>query len=166
MAAVSSEIEPLPPSDPRRLRADTAAGAPVSYWRTAPARAKIMAGLYLKEMMSAPTASALWSWRPGTADQWHDRAPHGSSPVLRDADSVDDGRRTGQCLRRAPALTVCIDSGVSRSDALMDQLRAVRWDVAVVDEAHRMSSLHLVERRGEDHETRRWAGCCPTRRST
>lgn len=157
MAAVSSsEIEPLPhqiravyeqmlPQVPLRflLADDPGAGK------------TIMAGLYLKEMMLRSDCERALIVAPGgLVDQWHDElhTKFGLSFEVLTASMADAAQ--GNVFEEHPRLIVRMDQ-VSRSDALMDQLRAVRWDVAVVDEAHRMSA-HYTSWNAEVKTTKRF----------
>ena len=158
MAAVSSsEIEPLPhqiravyeqmlPQVPLRflLADDPGAGK------------TIMAGLYLKEMMLRSDCERALVVAPGgLVDQWHDElhTKFGLSFEVLTASMADAAQ--GNVFEEHPRLIIRMDQ-VSRSDALMDQLRAVRWDVAVVDEAHRMSA-HYTSWNAEVKTTKRFA---------
>ena len=158
MAAVSSsEIEPLPhqiravyeqmlPQVPLRflLADDPGAGK------------TIMAGLYLKEMMLRSDCERALVVAPGgLVDQWHDElhTKFGLSFEVLTASMADAAQ--GNVFEEHPRLIVRMDQ-VSRSGALMDQLRAVRWDVAVVDEAHRMSA-HYTSWNAEVKTTKRFA---------
>ena len=158
MAAVSSsEIEPLPhqiravyeqmlPQVPLRflLADDPGAGK------------TIMAGLYLKEMMLRSDCERALVVAPGgLVDQWHDElhTKFGLSFEVLTASMADAAQ--GNVFEEHPRLIVRMDQ-VSRSDVLMDQLRAVRWDVAVVDEAHRMSA-HYTSWNAEVKTTKRFA---------
>lgn len=157
MAAVSSsDIEPLPhqiravyehmlPQVPLRflLADDPGAGK------------TIMAGLYLKEMMLRSDCERAIIVAPGgLADQWHDelQTKFGLAFEVLTPPMVDSAQ--GNVFEEHPYLIVRMDQ-VSRSDALMDQLRAVHWDVAVVDEAHRMSA-HYTSWNAEVKTTRRF----------
>lgn len=158
MAAVSSsDIEPLPhqiravyehmlPQVPLRflLADDPGAGK------------TIMAGLYLKEMMLRSDCERAVIVAPGgLVDQWHDElhTKFGLAFEVLTPLMVDSAQ--GNVFEEHPYLIVRMDQ-VSRSDALMDQLRAVHWDVAVVDEAHRMSA-HYTSWNAEVKTTRRFS---------
>lgn len=158
MAAVSSSnIEPLPhqiravyehmlPQVPLRflLADDPGAGK------------TIMAGLYLKEMMLRSDCERALIVSPGgLADQWQEelQTKFGLSFEVLTTSMVDSAR--GNVFADHPYLIVRMDQ-VSRNDQLMDQLRAVSWDVAIVDEAHRMSA-HYTSWNGEVKTTKRFA---------
>lgn len=158
MAAVSSsDIEPLPhqiravyehmlPQVPLRflLADDPGAGK------------TIMAGLYLKEMMLRSDCERAIIVAPGgLADQWHDELQTKFGLAFEALTPPMVGSAQGNVFEEHPYLIVRMDQ-VSRSDALMDQLRAVHWDVAVVDEAHRMSA-HYTSWNAEVKTTRRFA---------
>ncbi len=158
MAAVSSSnIEPLPhqiravyehmlPQVPLRflLADDPGAGK------------TIMAGLYLKEMMLRSDCERALIVSPGgLADQWQEelQTKFGLSFEVLTTSMVDSAR--GNVFADHPYLIVRMDQ-VSRNEQLMDQLRAVSWDVAIVDEAHRMSA-HYTSWNGEVKTTKRFA---------
>lgn len=158
MAAVSSSnIEPLPhqiravyehmlPQVPLRflLADDPGAGK------------TIMAGLYLKEMMLRSDCERALIVSPGgLADQWQEelQTKFGLSFEVLTTSTVDSAR--GNVFADHPYLIVRMDQ-VSRNEQLMDQLRAVSWDVAIVDEAHRMSA-HYTSWNGEVKTTKRFA---------
>jgi len=157
MAAVSSSnIEPLPhqiravyehmlPQVPLRflLADDPGAGK------------TIMAGLYLKEMMLRSDCERALIVSPGgLADQWQEelQTKFGLSFDVLTMSMVESAR--GNVFDDHPYLIVRMDQ-VSRNEQLMDQLRAVSWDVAIVDEAHRMSA-HYTSWNGEVKTTKRF----------
>ena len=157
MAAVSSSnIEPLPhqiravyehmlPQVPLRflLADDPGAGK------------TIMAGLYLKEMMLRSDCERALIVSPGgLADQWQEelQTKFGLSFDVLTMSMVESAR--GNVFADHPYLIVRMDQ-VSRNEQLMDQLRAVSWDVAIVDEAHRMSA-HYTSWNGEVKTTKRF----------
>ncbi|MCL2316588.1 MAG: SNF2-related protein, partial [Actinomycetia bacterium] len=144
LAAVnSSDVQPLPhqieavygkllPQVPLRyvLADDPGAGK------------TIMAGLYIKELILRSDCQRCVIVAPGSlVDQWRDELSTkfglDQFEVLT-RQSIDEAQGRN-VFTRHPYLIVRMDQ-VSRDDALMEQLADARWDVAVVDEAHRMSA--------------------------
>lgn len=159
LAAVnSSDVDPLPhqiravyeellPRIPLRflLADDPGAGKTV------------MAGLYLKEMiLRSDCERALIVAPGGLVEQWREEL--GEKFDLHfdvfTRGMIDDAQGRN-VFAEHPFLIARMDQ-LSRSDELMEQLGEVRWDVVVVDEAHRMSA-HYSSWRGEIDETKRFA---------
>lgn len=116
----------------------------------------IMAGLYLKELVLRSDCERAIIVAPGgLVEQWREELA--TKFDLRfevfNRHMVDDaeGRNV---FTQHPRLIVRMDQ-ISRSDDLMEQLSDVTWDVAVVDEAHRMSA-HFSNWAGEVDETKRF----------
>lgn len=158
MAAVnSSKVDPLPhqiravyeemlPKIPLRflLADDPGAGK------------TIMAGLYLKELMLRSDCERAIIVAPGgLVEQWRDELSQKFDLTFEilSRQMMEDslGKNVFQ---GHPYLIVRMDQ-VSRSQELMEQLADVRWDVAVVDEAHRMSA-RFSNWAGEVEETKRF----------
>lgn len=158
VAVNSSDVDPLPhqiravyeellPRIPLRflLADDPGAGKTV------------MAGLYLKEMILRSDCERAIVVAPGgLVEQWRDELSEKfdlrfdvfTRGMLDDA----QGRNV---FAEHPYLIARMDQ-LSRSEDLLEQLGDVSWDVAIVDEAHRMSA-HYSSWRGEVDETRRFA---------
>lgn len=159
LAAVnSSDVDPLPhqiravyeellPRIPLRflLADDPGAGKTV------------MAGLYLKELVLRSDCERAIIVAPGgLVEQWREELSQKfdlhfeifSRRMIDDA----QGRNV---FAEHPLLIARMDQ-LSRSEDLIEQLGDVSWDVAVVDEAHRMSA-HYSSWRGEVDETKRFA---------
>ena len=90
----------------------------------------------------------------GLADQWQEelQTKFGLSFDVLTMSMVESAR--GNVFDDHPYLIVRMDQ-VSRNEQLMDQLREVSWDVAIVDEAHRMSA-HYTSWNGEVKTTKRF----------
>ena len=122
----------------------------------------IMAGLYLKELILRSDCERAIIVAPGSlVEQWRDELSAkfglGQFEVLTrsliDAASAcpqdgaaAQGRESAAAGRNVfaqhPYLIVRLDQ-LSRDEAVLAQLREVRWDVAVVDEAHRLSAHYF-----------------------
>lgn len=116
----------------------------------------IMAGLYVKELILRSDCERAIIVAPGgLVEQWREELS--SKFDLRfevfHRQMVDEAQGRN-VFAEHPYLIVRMDQ-VSRSEDLMEQLSAVAWDVAVVDEAHRMSA-HYSSWAGEVDETKRF----------
>ncbi|WOC63398.1 helicase-related protein (plasmid) [Paenarthrobacter sp. AT5] len=116
----------------------------------------IMAGLYLKEMILRSDCERAIIVAPGgLVEQWREELSQkfdlGFEVFSRQMVDDAQGRNV---FEEHPYLIVRMDQ-VSRSEDLMEQLSDVVWDVAVVDEAHRMSA-HYSSWAGEVDETKRF----------
>jgi len=142
VAVNSSDVQPLPhqieavygkllPQVPLRyvLADDPGAGK------------TIMAGLYIKELILRDACERAIIAAPGSlVDQWQAELSTKFDlhfEVLTRA--LIDEAQGHNVFARHPLLIVRMDQ-VSRDDGLMEQLADISWDVAVVDEAHRMSA--------------------------
>mgnify|MGYP002738758754 FL=1 len=116
----------------------------------------IMAGLYIKEMMLRSNCERAIVVVPGgLVDQWRDELSEKFDlhfEVLDRQMVTTAGDQNVFDLH--PYLLVRMDM-VARDDDLMAQLEGVWWDVAIVDEAHRMSA-QFSSWRGGVKETRRF----------
>ncbi len=125
----------------------------------------IMAGLYIKELILRDACrSAIIVVPGGLADQWQvelsekfdlsfeifDPATMGFAPATQH-EAIPEPPNPD--LAPHPYLIARMDQ-LARSPELLDQLRLAHWDVAVVDEAHRMSA-HFVSR-DKTRKTRRF----------
>ena len=129
----------------------------------------IMAGLYIKELILRDACRSAIIVVPGSlADQWQaelsekfdlsfeifDPATMGFAPAnLHEATPEPPNPDSHPDLAPHPYLIARMDQ-LARSPELLDQLRLAHWDVAVVDEAHRMSA-HFVSR-DKTRKTRRF----------
>ncbi|MCL2490278.1 MAG: DUF3883 domain-containing protein [Propionibacteriaceae bacterium] len=144
VAVNSSDVQPLPhqieavygkllPQVPLRyvLADDPGAGK------------TIMAGLYIKELILREACQRAIITAPGSlVDQWQGEMASKFDlhfEVLT-RQMIDEAFGSNPFARH-PLLIVRMDQ-VSRDDALMEQLADSAWDVAVVDEAHRMSARY------------------------
>lgn len=116
----------------------------------------IMAGLYLKELILRSDCERAIIVAPGgLVEQWREELS--TKFDLRfevfGRHMVDDAQGRN-VFAEHPFLIARMDQ-LSRSDDLVEQLGEVTWDVAVVDEAHRMSA-HYSSWAGEVDETKRF----------
>ena len=151
MAAVnSSAVDPLP-HQIRAVYEELLPRVPLRFLLADdPGAGKtIMAGLYLKELILRSDCDRAIIVAPGgLVEQWREELSQKfdlhfevvTSQMLNDA-------RGGNPFAEHPYLIVRMDQ-ISRNEDLMEQLSDVRWDVAIVDEAHRMSA-HFSGYRGE-----------------
>ncbi|QNG35564.1 DEAD/DEAH box helicase [Geodermatophilaceae bacterium NBWT11] len=144
LAVATSDVQPLPhqiravyeellPRTPLRflLADDPGAGK------------TIMAGLYIKELILRQDVQRCLVVAPGgLIDQWHDELllKFGLRFDVLGRDLIDSHRGTNVFDSR-PLLLARMDQ-LSRSPELVAQLEQSRWDLVVVDEAHRMGANH------------------------
>ena len=116
----------------------------------------IMAGLYVKEMILRERAKRVIIVAPGgLVDQWHDELSEKFDLHFEVLDKeMIQAARDQNVFALHPRLLVRMDM-VARNDDLLAELEGVHWDIAVVDEAHRMSASYSSWR-GEAKETRRF----------
>lgn len=158
MAAVyASNIDPLP-HQIRAVYEDLLPKVPLRFLLADdPGAGKtVMAGLYVKEMMMRSAAERVIVVCPGSlAEQWRDE--------LRDKFDLDfevfenwmvDQARDGNPFRERDCLIVRMDQ-LARNDEYRAMLEDVSWDIAVVDEAHRMSA-HYSNVLGKKDATKRF----------
>lgn len=160
MAAVySSEIDPLP-HQIRAVYGDLLPKVPLRFLLADdPGAGKtIMAGLYVKEMVMRSAADRVVIVCPGSlAEQWRDELSGKFNldfevfhPLML-AESP-----SGNPFREHDRLIVRMDQVArSRRTDWLGLLREVRWDIAIVDEAHRMSA-HFKNVYGEQERTARF----------
>ncbi|MSW64031.1 MAG: DEAD/DEAH box helicase [Actinobacteria bacterium] len=144
LAVATSDVQPLPhqiravyeellPRTPLRflLADDPGAGK------------TIMAGLYIKELILREDVQRCLVVVPGgLVDQWHDELllKFGLRFDVLGRDLIDSHRGTNVFDSR-PLLLARMDQ-LSRTPELVAQLEQSRWDLVVVDEAHRMGANH------------------------
>ncbi|WP_374460256.1 helicase-related protein [Microbacterium sp.] len=158
MAAVnSSDVDPLP-HQIRAVYEELLPRIPLRFLLADdPGAGKtIMAGLYLKELILRSDCERAIVVAPGgLVEQWREELSQKFDLRFEvfSRQMVDDaeGRNVFDL---HPYLIVRMDQ-VSRSEDLMEQLSDVQWDVAIVDEAHRMSA-HYSSWAGEVDETKRF----------
>lgn len=117
----------------------------------------IMAGLYLKELILRDDCERAIIVAPGgLVEQWREELSQkfGLRFEVFHRQMVDEAQGRN-VFAEHPYLIVRMDQ-VSRSEDLLEQLADVEWDVAIVDEAHRMSA-HFSSWQGEVKETKRFA---------
>lgn len=128
----------------------------------------IMAGLYIKELILRSDCERAIIVAPGgLVEQWRDELsqkfdvhfevfnPSPNPKVSAQFSNNGSNCLNGNPFAESPYLIVRMDQ-VCRSEVLMEQLRAVEWDVAIVDEAHRMSA-HYSTWMGDVETTKRFA---------
>lgn len=116
----------------------------------------IMAGLYLKELILRSDCERAIIVAPGgLVEQWREELSQKFDLRFEvfSRQMVDDAQGRN-VFAEHPFLIARMDQ-LSRSEDLIEQLGEVTWDVAVVDEAHRMSA-HYSSWAGEVDETRRF----------
>ncbi|MBI2692604.1 MAG: DUF3883 domain-containing protein [Solirubrobacterales bacterium] len=145
LAVTNSNIEPLPhqltavyeemlPRRPLRflLADDPGAGK------------TIMAGLYIKELILRDDVKRCLVIAPGgLVDQWQEELyeKFGLEFDLLTPELISSPFG-GSIFDRNPHLIARMDQ-LSRNDEMLDELRESRWDLIVVDEAHRMSANYF-----------------------
>lgn len=142
MAVHTSNVQPLPhqitavyesmlPKQPLRyvLADDPGAGK------------TIMAGLLIRELLMRADAARILIVSPGSlVEQWQDELyeKFGLSFALFTRELVDQSR-TGNPFDDHDLLVARLDQ-LSRSEELQEKIRNSRWDLIVVDEAHKLSA--------------------------
>ncbi|MDK2889758.1 MAG: hypothetical protein PWR21_390 [Methanoculleus sp.] len=151
MAVHTSTIEPLPhqisavyesmlPRLPLRyvLADDPGAGK------------TIMAGLFIRELLMRADAQRILIVAPGgLVEQWQDELyeKFGLDFTIFSRE-LDQQSRSGNPFEEHPLLIARLDQ-LSRNEELQEKLRHVRWDLVVVDEAHKMSATYFGSKRSE-----------------
>ncbi|MBM7500906.1 superfamily II DNA/RNA helicase [Brachybacterium muris] len=116
----------------------------------------IMAGLYVKELILRSDCERAIIVAPGgLVEQWREELSQKFDLRFEvfGRQMVDDAQGRN-VFAEHPFLIARMDQ-LSRSEDLIEQLGEVTWDVAVVDEAHRMSA-HYSSWAGEVDETKRF----------
>lgn len=156
-AVYSSNINPLP-HQIRAVYEDMLPKVPLRFLLADdPGAGKtIMAGLYVKEMLLRSAAERVIIVCPGgLAEQWRDEM---SDKFGLDFDVFQPGMqelsRSGNAFQDYDRLIVRMDQ-VARSDDYRTLLEQTSWDIAVVDEAHRMSA-HFRNQYGDLQKTKRF----------
>lgn len=157
VAVNSSDVEPLP-HQIRAVYEELLPRIPLRFLLADdPGAGKtIMAGLYLKELVLRSDCERAIVVAPGgLVDQWREELS--TKFDLRFevfSRLMVDAAQGKNVFAEHPYLIVRMDQ-VSRSEDLMEQLSEVAWDVAIVDEAHRMSA-HFSSWANEVDETKRF----------
>jgi len=158
MAAVnSSDVDPLP-HQIRAVYEELLPRIPLRFLLADdPGAGKtIMAGLYLKELLLRSDCERAIVVAPGgLVDQWREELANKFDLRFEvfSRQMVDEAQGKNVFIEH-PYLIMRMDQA-SRSEDLLDQLSEVTWDVAIVDEAHRMSA-HYSSWAGEIDETKRF----------
>ncbi|WRS29197.1 helicase-related protein [Actinomycetaceae bacterium MB13-C1-2] len=158
MAAVnSSDVDPLP-HQIRAVYEELLPRIPLRFLLADdPGAGKtIMAGLYLKELILRSDCERAIIVAPGgLVEQWREELSEKFDLRFEvfGRQMVDDAQGRN-VFAEHPYLIARMDQ-LSRSEDLIEQLGEVTWDVAVVDEAHRMSA-HYSSWAGEVDETKRF----------
>ena len=145
MAVHTSNVEPLPhqitavyesmlPRQPLRyvLADDPGAGK------------TIMAGLFIRELLMRADAKRVLIVAPGSlVEQWQDEMfeKFGLSFTLFSREQVEQSR-SGNPFDDIDLLVARVDQ-LSRNEDLQEKLRLTRWDLVVVDEAHKLSANYF-----------------------
>ncbi len=114
----------------------------------------IMAGLYIKELMLRGDVERCLIVAPGgLVEQWQDEL-YGKFSLDFTILTTDLVHATADVsvFERHPLLIARMDQ-LARNETLLDQLDEAEWDLAVVDEAHRMSAKHFA---GKLEKTKRF----------
>lgn len=114
----------------------------------------IMAGLYIKELvLRGDVARCIIVVPGGLVDQWQDEllSKFGLSFHILTRSDVE-ASPDGNPFLRHPMLLVRMDF-LARNEDLLAHLKATDWDLAIVDEAHRMSANYFS---GELKKTKRY----------
>lgn len=158
MAAVnSSDVDPLP-HQIRAVYEELLPRIPLRFLLADdPGAGKtIMAGLYLKELILRSDCERAIIVAPGgLVEQWREELSQKFDLHFEvfGRNMVDDAQGRN-AFSEHPFLIARMDQ-LSRNEELIEQLGEVTWDVAVVDEAHRMSA-HYSSWAGEVDETKRF----------
>ncbi|MBI0063462.1 DUF3883 domain-containing protein [Bifidobacterium sp. W8117] len=156
-AVYSSSIDPLP-HQIRAVYEDMLPKVPLRFLLADdPGAGKtIMAGLYIKEMLLRSAAVRIIIVCPGgLADQWRDELTEKFNlhfDVFQPF--MQDQAPSGNPFRDQNRLIVRMDQ-VARNDDFQRMLSEVKWDIAIVDEAHRMSA-HYKNNYGDIDLTKRF----------
>lgn len=116
----------------------------------------IMAGLFIKELVLRSACDRVIIVAPGgLVEQWRDELLEKFDLRFEIFDrSMMDNAPGKNPFEEHPFLIVRMDQ-IARNEELLRDLEAVSWDVAIVDEAHRMSA-HYEDWTGQVRETKRF----------
>ena len=104
----------------------------------------IMAGLFIRELLMRADARRVLIVAPGSlVEQWQDEMDEkfGLRFALFSREQVEQSR-SGNPFEDADLLVARLDQ-LSRSEDLQEKLRLSRWDLIVVDEAHKLSANYF-----------------------
>jgi len=114
----------------------------------------IMAGLYLKELVLRSVCDRAIIVVPGgLVDQWREELATKFDLRFEVFNQYMVNQANGRNPFAEHPYLICRMDQLSRREDLMEQLTDVTWDVAIVDEAHRMSAHYYG---GEPDETKRF----------
>jgi superfamily II DNA or RNA helicase len=103
----------------------------------------IMAGLYIKELVLRGDVQRCLIVAPGgLVEQWQDEMLLKFGMRFEILTNEMLGTPDVDIFEHHPMLIARMDH-VARNDVLIEQLRATEWDLAIVDEAHRMSASYF-----------------------
>ena len=103
----------------------------------------IMAGLLIRELLMRADARRVLIVAPGSlVEQWQDEMGEkfGLEFSLFSREMVEQSR--GNAFEEADLMVARVDQ-LARSEELQDKLRLARWDLVVVDEAHKLSANYF-----------------------
>lgn len=104
----------------------------------------IMAGLFIRELLMRADARRVLIVAPGSlVEQWQDemREKFGLEFRIFGRDLVENSA-SGNQFEDADLLVARVDQ-LSRNDDLLQKLQLTRWDLVVVDEAHKLSANYF-----------------------
>ncbi len=144
LAVNTSDVQPLP-HQIRAVYGKMLARTPLRFLLADdPGAGKtIMAGLYIKELMLRGDVQRCLIVAPGgLVEQWQDEMLLKFGMRFEILTNEMFGAPDTDMFEHHPMLIARMDH-VARNDILIEQLRATEWDLAIVDEAHRMSASYF-----------------------
>ncbi|EFM48575.1 helicase C-terminal domain protein [Corynebacterium matruchotii ATCC 14266] len=156
VAVNSSDVDPLP-HQIRAVYEELLPRVPLRFLLADdPGAGKtIMAGLYLKELILRSSCERAIIVVPGgLVEQWRDELAQKFDLHFEVFNATSDDSTGKNPFEAHPYLIVRMDQ-IARNDRLMRLLEQVKWDVAIVDEAHRMAA-HYSLWAGEINATKRF----------
>lgn len=157
VAVNSSDVDPLP-HQIRAVYEELLPRVPLKFLLADdPGAGKtIMAGLYLKELILRSDCERAIIVAPGgLVEQWREELAQKFNLNFEIfSRQMADESQSQNVFTEHPFLIARMDQ-LSRNEDLLEQLNETTWDVAIVDEAHRMSA-HYSSWAGEIDETKRF----------
>jgi superfamily II DNA or RNA helicase len=144
LAVNTSDVQPLP-HQIRAVYGKMLARTPLRFLLADdPGAGKtIMAGLYIKELLLRGDVQRCLIVAPGgLVEQWQDEMLLKFGMRFEILTNEMLGTPDADFFEHHPMLIARMDH-VARNDLLIEQLRATEWDLAIVDEAHRMSASYF-----------------------
>jgi superfamily II DNA or RNA helicase len=144
LAVNTSDVQPLP-HQIRAVYGKMLARTPLRFLLADdPGAGKtIMAGLYIKELLLRGDVQRCLIVAPGgLVEQWQDEMLLKFGMRFEILTNEMLGTPDADIFEHHPMLIARMDH-VARNDVLIEQLRAAEWDLAIVDEAHRMSASYF-----------------------